>query len=86
MWLGSARTLQDELPPLGKFAVFQEEADQASELSGVFWGGVELVLELETSVSILELSSSSRAISLLSCFILCSCAILRFSNSISLSS
>ena len=86
MWLGSARTLQDDLPPSREFAVFQEEADQASELSGVFWGGVELVLELEKSASILELSSSSRAISLSSCFILCSCAILRFSNSISLSS
>ena len=86
MWLGSARTLQDDLPPSGEFAVFQEEADQASELSGVFWGGIELVLELEKSVSILELSSSSRAISLSSCLILCSCAILRFSNSISLRS
>ena len=52
----------------GEFAVFQEEADQASELSGVFWCGVELVLELDKSVSILELSSSSRAISLSSCY------------------
>ena len=75
--------LQDDLQPSGEFAVLQEETDQASELSDVFWGGVELVLELEKSVSILELSSSSRAISLSSCFILCSCAILRFSNSIS---
>ncbi len=31
--------------------VFQQEADQASELSGVFWGGLELVLELEKSVT-----------------------------------
>ncbi|WP_255016614.1 hypothetical protein, partial [Cyanobium sp. BA20m-p-22] len=43
--------LQDDLQPSGEFAVIQEEADQASELSGVFWGGVELVLELEKSVS-----------------------------------
>ena len=70
--MGSALILQDDLQPSLEFAVFQEEADQASELSGVFWGGVELVLELEKSVSILELSSSSRAISLSSCFILCS--------------
>ena len=61
----------------GEFAVFQEEADQASELSCVFWCGLELVLELNKSTSILELSSSSRAISLLSCFILCSCAVCR---------
>jgi len=45
--------------PSGEFAVFQQEADQASELLGVFWGGVELMLELEKSVSILELSSTS---------------------------
>ncbi len=32
--------------------VFQEEADQASELSDVFWCGVELVLELNKSASI----------------------------------
>ena len=84
MWLGSALILQDDLQPSLEFAVFQEEADQASELSDMFWGGIELVLELEKSVSILELSSLSRAISLSSSFILCSCAILRFSNSISL--
>jgi len=67
--MGSARTLQDDLRHSGKFAVFQEEADQASELSGVFWGGVELVLELHKSASSLELSSSSR-------FSLCSIAYL----------
>ena len=72
--------------PSGEFAVFQQEADQASELLGMFWCGLELVLQLEKSVSILELSSLIRAISLSSSFILCSCAILRFSNSISLSS
>jgi hypothetical protein len=84
IWMGSALILQDDLKPSGEFAVFKEEADQASELPGVFWGGVELVLELEKSVSILELSSTSCAvsfsicaISLSSCFILCSCAICR---------
>ena len=71
--------LQDDLQPSGEFAVLQEETDQASELSDVFWGGVELVLELEKSVSILELSSSS-------CFILCLNSISLRSNSISLSS
>ena len=70
----------------GEFTVFQQEADQASELLGVFCCGLKLMLELEKSVSILELSSLIRAISLSSSFILCSCAILRFSNSISLSS
>jgi hypothetical protein len=45
----------------------------------MFWGGVELVLELHKSASSLESSSTS-------CLILCSCAILRLSNSISLSS
>ena len=28
------------------FAAFEQEADQPSELLGVFWGGVELVLGL----------------------------------------
>jgi len=50
-----------------EFAVLQEEADQASELSGVLWCGLELVLELNKSASILELSSMSCAISLSSC-------------------
>ena len=77
MWLGSALILQDDLQPSLEFAVFQEEADQASELSDMFWGGIELVLELEKSVSILELSASSRAISLSRFLILCSCAICR---------
>ena len=57
---GVAEVLAVWLQPSGEFAVFQEEADQASELPGVLWGGLELVLELEKSVSILELSSSSR--------------------------
>ena len=65
--------------PSGERPVLDQEGDQAPELSGVLWGGVELVLELHKSASSLESSSSS-------CFILCSCAILRFSNSISLSS
>jgi hypothetical protein len=89
MWLGSALILQDDLQPSLEFAVFQEEADQASELSDMFWGGIELVLELEKSVSILELSASSRAISLsscsdsfFSCLILCSCAVCRRYSSI----
>jgi hypothetical protein len=47
-----------------EFAVFEQRADQPAELPGVFWGGVELVLELNKSASILELSSSSRSISL----------------------
>ncbi len=47
-----------------EFAVFEQEADQPSELLGVFWGGGELVLELNKSASILELNSSSRSISL----------------------
>ncbi len=33
-----------------EFDVFEQEADQPSELFGVFWGGVELVLELNKSV------------------------------------
>jgi len=55
-----------------EFAVFEKESDQPSELLGVFWGGGELVLELNKSTSILELSSSSRSISFLSCLIRCS--------------
>jgi hypothetical protein len=63
--------------------VFEQEADQPSELLGVFWGGIELVLELNKSASILELSASSCSISLLSCFIRFSCSIFLFSCSIS---
>ncbi len=62
-----------------EFPVFQQEADHPPELLGVFWGGIELVSELNKRASTLELSSSSR-------FIRCSCAIFRFLNSISLSS
>jgi hypothetical protein len=76
-----------------EFAVFEQEGNQLSELPGIFWGGIELVLELNKSASILELSALSRAISLSSCCIRCSCAIFRCSyshslpsNSISLSS
>ena len=68
--------------PSGERPVFEQEGDQASELSCVLWGGVELVLELHKSASSLELSSSSCAISLLSCPILSSCAIERCSSSI----
>ena len=37
--------------PSGEFAVFQQEADQASELLGVFWVGVELMLEPHKSAT-----------------------------------
>jgi hypothetical protein len=51
--------------PSGERPVLEQEGDQASELSGVLWGGVELVLELHKSASSLESSSSS-------CLIFCS--------------
>ena len=37
--------------PSGEFAVFQQEADQASELLGVFWGGLKLMLEPHKSAT-----------------------------------
>jgi len=46
-WHGVAQELQ----PSDEWLVFEQESDQASELSGVFWGGVELVLELHKSAS-----------------------------------
>jgi hypothetical protein len=63
------RWLSHGLQPSGEGPVLEQEGDQASELSAVFWGGVELVLELHKSTSSLELSSSSR-------FSLCSIAYL----------
>jgi hypothetical protein len=63
----------------GEFAVFLEQGDHVSGLSGVEGGGVELVAELNKIASSLALSSASRAFSLLSCFILCSCCIIRCS-------
>jgi hypothetical protein len=70
----------------GEFAVFLEQGDHVSGLSGVEGGGVELVAELNKIASSLALSSASRAfsflsclVSLLSCFILCSCCIMRCS-------
>jgi hypothetical protein len=51
--------------PSGERPVLEQEGDQASELSGVLRGGVELVLELRKSASSLESSSSS-------CLIFCS--------------
>ena len=51
--------------PSGERPVLEQEGDQASELSGVLRGGVELVLELHKSASSLESSSSS-------CLIFCS--------------
>jgi len=59
-----------QLQPSDKWLVFEQESDQASELSGVFWGGVEQVLELHKSASSLELSSLSR-LSLCSIAYLC---------------
>jgi hypothetical protein len=50
-----------------EFAVFEQEADQPLKLLGMPWGGIEVVLELNKSGSNLELSSSSRSISLSSC-------------------
>ncbi|MCP9910758.1 hypothetical protein KBZ15_12735, partial [Cyanobium sp. BA20m-p-22] len=67
--VGPWRGVAQELQPSDEWLVFEQESDQASELSGVFWGGVELVLELHKSASSLELSSSSR-------FSLCSIAYL----------
>jgi hypothetical protein len=55
-------------PCSAEFAVFEQKTDQPSELLGVLWGGIELVLELNKSASILELSASSRSISLSSCY------------------
>ena len=52
-----------------EFAVLQEEVDQASELLGVLWCGIELVLELNKSASVLELSSSCCAVSFSICAI-----------------
>ena len=68
----------------GHSAVLLQQRNQVSDSPGVEGGGVELVLELNKSASTLELSASSRSISLLSCLIRCSCAIFRFSYSISL--
>jgi hypothetical protein len=72
---------------------YHDDDSCRSELPGVLWGGIELVLELDKSAAILELSTLSRAISLSSCCIRCSCALFRCSysrslrsNSISLSS
>ena len=45
-----ARESPQVLQPSREFAVFQEEADQASELPGVLWCGLELVLELKKSI------------------------------------
>ena len=45
-----ARKSPQFLQPSREFAVFQEEADQATELSGVLWCGLELVLELIKSI------------------------------------
>ena len=67
--VGPWRGVAQELQPSDEWLVFEQESDQASELSGVFWCGVELVLELHNSASSLELSSSSR-------FSLCSIAYL----------
>ena len=54
--MGTAATPRLEIQPSFEFAVFQKDADQSSKLSCVVWGGVELVLELNKSASILELS------------------------------
>jgi hypothetical protein len=40
-----------------ELAVFEQEADQPSELLGVFWGGIKLVLELNKIASSLLLSA-----------------------------
>lgn len=64
---GASRGLDQELQPSDEWLVFEQESDQASELAGVFWGGVEPVLKLLKRACSLELSSSSR-------FSLCSIA------------
>ena len=72
-------------------AVLAQQRHQVGESLAGGGAWVELEVELGQSAAILALSSALRAfsffscsISFSSCFILCSCAILRFSNSISL--
>jgi hypothetical protein len=63
-----------------------QQGDQAGESPSGDGAGVELEFELGQSAAILASSSASRASSFSSCRILCSCAILRFSNAIALCS
>jgi hypothetical protein len=67
-----------------QITVFAQQRRQVGESLAGGGAWVELELELGQSAAILALSSALRAISLSSCFILCSCEILRFSNSIAL--
>ena len=81
---GSEASLWCVVVDSAEIVVVAQQGDQVGESLAGGGAWVELEVELGQSAAILALSSSLRAISLSSCFILCSCAILRCSNSISL--